>query len=161
MREGEEAVTREVPQSIYNGVSAGPHRTGSSTPRARVLVVDDDSAIRRMVARIVEREDFTTEMCGDGVSALAQIKREWFDVIVLDVTMPGMSGYDVVDALRAENPDALRRVILMTAAVRRREDVGVFAVLLKPFDIGELTRLVRSCAAFQRDEAVAIASGDA
>src|SRR5205085_7794405 len=143
MREGEEAATREVPQSVYSrGVAAGPQRTGSSAPRQRVLVVDDDGAIRRMVARLVERENFTTEMCGDGVSALAQINREWFDVIVLDVTMPFMSGYDVIDALRTENPDAVRRVILMTAAVRRREDVGVFAVLLKPFDIGELTRLV-------------------
>jgi PAS domain S-box-containing protein len=126
--------------------------TGERPPTLRVLVVDDEPALRDAARRFLERGGIATDVVGDGAAALAAIATTNYDVIISDVRMPGMNGREFVERLRQERPELLDRLILSTgdtfaadtAALLR--EVGVPA-LVKPFDFDTLERTVRSAAA--------------
>lgn len=117
----------------------------------RVLVVDDDRAIRDSLGRALELEGYAVELLGDGVAALARLRRSTFDALVLDVMMPGIDGLGVVQVLRADGDRT--PVLMLTARVETSDrvaglDAGADDYLPKPFDIDEL--LVRVDAAIER-----------
>jgi DNA-binding response OmpR family regulator len=114
---------------------------------ATILVVDDDPACRDIAARLLEREGYRTRSAHDGKACLAVVRAEAIDLILLDVMMPGMDGFQVCAALR----DAGFRVpvILLTA----RDDMdtrlegmhqGVSEFLTKPINRHELYARVRA-----------------
>src|SRR5688500_286813 len=115
----------------------------------RVLVVDDDSSIRRMIVAALRRGPYQFFEAPNGREALDLMRSEQPDVVVLDLMMPILSGWDVLRE-RQSDPD-LRRipVILISAnrdpAIANADDQGVCAFLPKPFDIGALSALVHSC----------------
>jgi two-component system response regulator MprA len=114
---------------------------------SRVLIVDDDAGIRRMLARTLEGEGYGVTVAADGGSALVEIERSAPDLIVLDVTMPGLDGLGVTRRLRGKG-DALP-VLLLTArdAVADRVaglDAGADDYLVKPFATDELLARVRA-----------------
>ena len=117
----------------------------------RVLVVDDDANIRKMVIAALRREGYTFLEASNGRDALDLMRGEHPDVVVLDLMMPILSGWDVLRE-RMDEED-LRRipVIIVSAnkdpAVATVVDQGICAFLPKPFDIGALSALVRSCIA--------------
>ena len=115
----------------------------------RVLVVDDDASIRRMIVAALRRGPYQFFEAPNGRDALEIMRAEKPDVVVLDLMMPILSGWDV---LRERQGDAALRgipVILISAnrdaAIASAVDQGVCAFLPKPFDIGALTALVQSC----------------
>jgi two-component system, response regulator, stage 0 sporulation protein F len=114
----------------------------------RVLVVDDDAAIRRMVVAVLTREGYEVEEAATGQQALEEIAWDGYQAIVLDLMMPIVSGYDVLRAISNVRPHS-RCVIIMSAAPQRAiDDVDasiVRAKLRKPFNIQELVGAVRSC----------------
>ena len=120
-----------------------------SEPRA--LVVDDDEPIRTLLRKIVEHEGFAVETAKDGREAIEQIDADGFDVILLDLMMPRVDGYHVLEHLREERPDLIPCTIVATAVperdLRRQAISGVFKVHSKPFDIARLVEDLRSCAA--------------
>ena len=67
-----------------------------------VLVVDDDFAIRTLIAALLVRKDIAYDMAENGLEAIAKIRRNRYDAIVLDLMMPLSSGLDVIQYLRAE-----------------------------------------------------------
>ena len=71
----------------------------------RLLLVDDDGELRQDMARYSERHGMEVEQCGDGVQALERVEQKAFDVMVLDLAMPGRSGLDVLKELRARNAE--------------------------------------------------------
>jgi CheY-like chemotaxis protein len=114
-----------------------------------VLVVDDDPNIRRMICAALKRDGYTFLEAPNGRDALDLMRGEHPDVVVLDLMMPVLSGWDV---LRERMSDAeLRRIPVIIVSANRDPEVahavsqGICAFLPKPFDIGALSALVRSC----------------
>lgn len=120
------------------------------SPQHRILIVDDDEPIRSLAQRVLTRAHFAVETAKDGVEALEKLTNTDFDVVLLDLMMPRMSGFDVIVELQRLSDSRLRRVVVMTAATNAQLDRFdgdvVYTVLRKPFDIEELTRVVTTCA---------------
>ncbi len=113
---------------------------------SRVLVVDDDAAIRTMMERVLQHEHFHVECASDGFEAIEKLSRKDYDVIILDMTMPRLNGADVLRHLEHGNAPIERNVILMTANVPPPELASappVAGVLTKPFDIRRLVEEIR------------------
>ena len=103
---------------------------------ARVLVVDDEPGIRTALVRGLGAEGMEVEAVGDGHSALAAAVTGGFDVIVLDIILPGLSGYRVLERLRSAGVDT--PVLLLSAKDGEFDqadglDLGADGYLVKPF----------------------------
>lgn len=126
-------------------------RRGFMTPNptGRALIVDDDDSIRRMVSKLLVREGFDVDEARDGVEAIEKLGEQKFEVVVLDLMMPRVDGFGVVDYLRTNQPSMLEHIVIMTAFddSARKRLTSACRVLAKPFDIGELMMNVRQCAA--------------
>lgn len=119
------------------------------------LIAEDDDGIRSLLVAVAERDGFrcTAEKDGDGaIKALGDGSAEP-DVILLDLLMPGVDGFDVLAHLAKNAPHLLERVIVLTAAgdsqLRRRKDAleRVWCVRRKPLEIDDLRAQMKSCAA--------------
>ncbi len=113
---------------------------------ARVLIVDDDATIRQMVAMVLDDEGYAVDQASDGEHALEVIEDESPDVILLDMKMPGMDGWEFSRRYR-ERYDDRAPIIVFTAArdaAKRGADIGAETVLSKPFDLDELVQTVET-----------------
>lgn len=116
----------------------------------RVLIVDDDQAIRRLLVMYLRRGGFQLLEAPNGREALAEMRAGNADLVVMDLMMPEVSGWDV---LRARAADALLKripMIVVTASKNPKVtadalDRGAFAVLGKPFDLDALLTAVTTC----------------
>jgi DNA-binding response OmpR family regulator len=120
-------------------------------PVRRVLVVDDDEVIRRLIAVNLSLEGFEVSMAVDGQNCLDKVAEVAPDVITLDVMMPRLDGWETAVQLRRSPDTAHIKVVLISA--RAQEDdkahghqVGADAYLTKPFDPNEMIRIVRELA---------------
>ncbi|HEX8169053.1 MAG TPA: response regulator [Thermoanaerobaculia bacterium] len=117
--------------------------------KPKVLVVDDDDAIRNMVERVLRREQFEVESARDGYEAIEKLSRNDYATVLLDLMMPRVDGHGVLRFLETERPDPLPRVIVMSANLQGAAESAnakpVFRVLSKPFDIQQLVTHVREC----------------
>jgi DNA-binding response OmpR family regulator len=118
----------------------------------RILVTDDDSSILRLVAVVLRRAGFEVDTASCGREALEKIRLARYDVLVLDLMMPDLSGHDVLALLEVMEP--LRRyVIIMSAAapdtVASAISLNVCSVLRKPFHIKDLLESAQACIAAQ------------
>jgi two-component system response regulator MprA len=113
----------------------------------RVLVADDDRAIRESLARALELEGYEAVPAVDGVESLTRVRKESFDALVLDVMMPGVDGLAVCRVLRA---DGDRTPVLMLTARQETADrvagldAGADDYLPKPFELDELLARLRA-----------------
>jgi CheY-like chemotaxis protein len=116
---------------------------------ARVLIADDDQAIRQLVCTIVQREGLEVDCVADGAEAIEKLKTHDYAVILLDLMMPRVDGFGVVEYLRL-NPPFQKPVILVVSAYAdqsfQQVDPNIVAgVLRKPFEVADLGSLVRLC----------------
>ena len=117
----------------------------------RALVVDDSPPIRELVVVNLELEGFEVRSAADGQEGL-QVAAAWHpDVITLDVVMPRLGGFDVVERLRADPATADIPVVIVTGRAQaadrdRGAALGVDAYLTKPFEPAELVAVVRDLA---------------
>ncbi len=116
---------------------------------ARVLVVDDDERVRTVVSWLLEADGFAVSHARDGAAALAQIAERRPDLVVLDLSMPGVGGLDVLRRVRAEDGTAPLPVIVLSGRSGETDrivglDLGADDYLVKPFSPGELAARVRS-----------------
>ncbi|HEU5163851.1 MAG TPA: response regulator [Thermoanaerobaculia bacterium] len=112
------------------------------------LLCEDDTAIREMIRTVLARDGFTVEPVCDGASAIERLEAGSFDLIVLDLMMPGMNGFDIVDFLERHQPGRLKRVLITTAVpahVAEKLPPSICHILPKPFDIERLLEHARSC----------------
>jgi CheY-like chemotaxis protein len=110
-----------------------------------ILVCDDDPPLRELV-RAVLGPTYRFIEAADGPEALAAVREESPDVLVLDVMLPGLSGLDVLRQLRAEEATANLPVVVITAWSHAEADAwtaGADRFVSKPFDPDELERAVR------------------
>lgn len=114
--------------------------------KPKVLIVDDDDAIRVMVERVLKREHFEVESARDGFEAIEKLTLNDYGAILLDLMMPRVDGQGVLRFLEEKNKTEAP-VILMTANLQGAQETAstapVFRVLSKPFDIDELISHVR------------------
>jgi CheY-like chemotaxis protein len=116
----------------------------------RVLVVDDDPVIRRLLVWTLEHYSLTVDQAGDGIEALALIKEHQYAVILLDLVMPMLDGFGVLKALDGPSLALPPVVLVITGADRRAVDhldpQRIHGIVRKPFDPEELASLVVACA---------------
>jgi DNA-binding response OmpR family regulator len=133
------APPRSADESAASAVSAGP---------PRVLVADDDPQMRRLVRSVLEREGFEIIEAGDGLDALEAIERGGVSLVILDLDMPRLDGFGVLDELRAQVRTAALPVIVLTAQHGESEekalDIGAQDYLTKPVQTRSLTARVRA-----------------
>lgn len=106
---------------------------------SHILVVDDDTGIRRLVEVVLKSEGYAVELAADGRAALEAISRRRPAVVLLDLQMPVMTGWEVHAALRLHGPRV--PVVFMTAgyrAQREAETHGADGCLSKPFELEDL-----------------------
>ncbi|MEO8034938.1 MAG: response regulator [Acidobacteriota bacterium] len=118
--------------------------------KPQVLLVDDNVETCTLVTALLRR-DFRVETAFDGREAIEQLKSKTYAAILLDLRMPQVDGFGVLDHLRSHNPAAIRSVIVLTAALSKNEvsrvaGYEVCAVVAKPFDIEALLAVVKQCA---------------
>ena len=113
----------------------------------KVLVADDDRAIRQSLATALELNGYEVTSCADGVEALAAFRADRPDVLVLDVMMPGVDGLGVCRVLRAEGERI--PILMLTARVETADrvaglDAGADDYVPKPYDIDEVLARLRA-----------------
>lgn len=110
-------------------------------PLPKVLVVDDEPAIRELLTEYLERNHFATAQAIDAESAMVITQQEQFDLVIMDVRMPGTSGIDALREIKQDHPD--QQVMMMTGASEIQTAVeamqlGAADYVLKPFALSDL-----------------------
>lgn len=122
------------------------------TPRGRngpdVLIVDDDPPIRNLLRHIFKRIGFDAREARDGVEAISLVEQAVPKLMMLDLMMPRMNGWEVLEKLRERGLLDQVPVVVLTAVGSQRTDTlrdyGVRAVLSKPFEIHDLISTVKT-----------------
>jgi len=125
-----------------------------SAPRARarraprVLVVDDDATMRLLVAEALEPDGIEVEEAADGLEALSRFRAQAFDLVLLDVRMPGTDGFAVCESLRKEPAGADVPIVMLTGlddveSIRRAYEAGATDFITKPIPWLLLSHRVR------------------
>ena len=119
----------------------------SVLPGARILVVDDELSLRRTLAKIFTQMGYQTVKAGSGQQALEYLACQQFDLVLLDLKMPGMNGDEVLKAARPLAPDTV--FIFLTAHGTLDSAIagiqyGAFDYLLKPSPVDKIVRVVKA-----------------
>jgi CheY-like chemotaxis protein len=120
----------------------------SGLTSSRALIVEDDRVTRTLLMTLLRAQGCQVDAAEDGESALALIAQNDYGVIVLDIVLPKMSGTEVMDVLRADTPDLLRRIIVVTGlnvAEIRALFPAVCDTLSKPVMPSRLLQAVDVC----------------
>jgi CheY-like chemotaxis protein len=115
---------------------------------ATVLVVDDEIHMRRLAARILELAGYTVLEASSGDEALSIVEKTPPDVITCDISMPGMSGFEFLAAIKAVPSGAKIPVIMLTALgqnkdISRATSLGAAAYISKPFSSAKLIETIQ------------------
>ncbi len=111
----------------------------------RLLVIDDDPTVRSLLRDLLGALDYAVDEAPGGAEGLAQFRRDSYDLVLTDLAMPGMSGWEVAEAVRSASPGA--PVILVTGSAtdldaQRADALGV-TILHKPVPLADLRTAVR------------------
>ncbi len=125
------------------------HPATRSEEAARILIVDDEESIRKILVRLLQAEGYEVIDTGNGHDAVAMARDHRVDTVLLDVMMPGIDGFEVCQQIRADEVTAHTPVVFVTAAIdrefrRRARAAGADDFLSKPFDEIELLARVRN-----------------
>jgi CheY-like chemotaxis protein len=150
--------TLQTPPAVFDSASFQllDEESTTSGESKRVLLVEDEDALRRVMKDLLEREGFTVFEAPDGVAALDQIDRQAPDIVVLDLNLPKLDGYGVLSHLRARSATADLPVIVLTAKGDEDSEVRVFEYgasdyLTKPFRPRALSARLHSLLARSRE----------
>ena len=129
-----------------------PELRGPAEQKCRVLVVEDEPAIRQLIHVHLARAGYDVIQARDGIEALAFVRDQRPDLIILDVMMPGPDGFQVLQALRDDPRTVEIPVVMLTAKgsddhVRHGWQTGTDFYMAKPFNPAELRAVVDRLAA--------------
>ena len=127
------------------------------TVEERVLVVDDEPAIRALVARIVSRAGLAVDTACDGADAIAQMQSTTYSVLVVDLMMPNVDGFGVVEYVKTmplPRPAVIVASASDSAVLRTLDGTVVHSIVRKPFEIDVLGDLIIAAARMTRESAV-------
>lgn len=124
-------------------------RLDSVTQNAHVMVVDDSITVRKVTSRFLERNDMVATTAKDGVDALGKLQEEIPDIILLDIEMPRMDGYELASVIR--NDERLKHIPIIMITSRtgskhrdRAMQIGVNVYMGKPYQEHELIENIRT-----------------
>ena len=114
----------------------------------KVLLIEDEPNIIEAISFILSRDGMKVKTHSNGVDAVAVVEREAPDVLILDVMLPGRSGYDILSDLRADAATAALPVLMLTARGQSRdremaERLGASRYMTKPFSNADVLQAVR------------------
>ena len=115
------------------------------SPKAKILIVDDNAGMRTSLAGVLEDAGYRVYMSPDGSHALSQLMGEQFNIVIIDIKLPDISGMKVLEAVKEFNPHI--EVIIMTAYAEVDTAVcamneGAYAYVVKPFNMEELKVII-------------------
>jgi len=116
----------------------------------RILVADDDQAIRQLIHTIMRRERLHVDAAADGAEAIEKLRENDYAVILVDLMMPRVDGFGVIEHLR-QHPPRFKPVVLVISAYADQKfkqvdpDI-VSGVIRKPFEVADIGAIVRLCA---------------
>jgi len=115
----------------------------------RVLVADDDQAIRQLVCTIVKREGLEVDCAADGAEAIEMLRKHSYSVLLIDLMMPRVDGFGVIEYVK-NHPAGQKPVVLVITAYadqkfKEVDPTVVTGVVRKPFEVADLGNLVRLC----------------
>lgn len=116
----------------------------------KILVIDDDLAIRVLLQAVLRRMKFDVELAEDGAVGLEKLHRNGrFDLILLDLMMPKLNGYEFIEKVGKEFPELRPHIIVFTAAGKRGVEKippnTVCNSILKPFDLEKFIDMITDC----------------
>src|SRR5690349_20096896 len=119
--------------------------TAEIRPRARILVTDDEETVRTFVVLTLEREGYEIETASTETEALRALERGLYDVVLLDLNLPGTGGMEVLSAGRALQTDA--QFVMLTGEIGAETAVeamklGAFDYICKPVGVEELAMTI-------------------
>jgi CheY-like chemotaxis protein len=122
--------------------------TRASDREKKGLVVEDEPAIARMCVRVLEAEGFEVDVAVDGKSAQDQLRKNMYDLCLIDIRTPGMNGIELYQQLKDECPEMINRVIFTTGDVINGNIKAFLAetgrpFLPKPFTPSELRSTIK------------------
>ena len=115
----------------------------------KILVIDDTELMQRMIKDILKKEGYEVYSAYSGEEGLSKVSSIKPDLIILDIVMPGISGFDVCRILRADDSNILTPIIMLTAQVSEDDkliglELGADDYIIKPFNSRELVSRVRN-----------------
>jgi CheY-like chemotaxis protein len=118
----------------------------------KILVIDDDLAIRVLLQAVLRRMKFDVELAEDGAAGLDKLQMNsdgQFDLILLDLMMPRLNGYEFIDQIAKRYPENKPHIVVFTAAGKRGVDKipddAVCSSILKPFDLDKFIDVIAEC----------------
>ncbi len=116
-------------------------------PREKILIIDDEKDLVKLVKEILELEDFEVSDAYDGEEGLRKAISEMPDLILLDIKMPGLNGFQVLERLKTDKTISHIPVVMLTTSVLRQDRD-------KAFDLGAVDYVIKSLAGFELGERI-------
>jgi two-component system OmpR family response regulator len=115
----------------------------------KILIVEDEPEIARVIRLILEREGFFCSNCQDGITAIQAFQQDYPDLIILDLMLPGLNGLEVCTRIRHKNSGKDPYILMLTAKGEEIDRVvglstGADDYLVKPFSSAELVARIRA-----------------
>ena len=116
-------------------------------PERRILIVDDDDAIRALLMTVLRRRGYEVDTAHNGLEAIDKLNASRYSLILLDLMMPRLSGYGVLDYLAEQDAPSRPLVIVLTAGLEPKPFDGsiVIGTIRKPFDVSLLVETIAGC----------------
>ncbi len=116
----------------------------------RILIVDDSAAVRRILGRILVEEGFIVDTAGDGIAAQDMLGKNEYDIVLVDMRMPIMSGIELYRRIEEKYHEVATKVVFMSVDMPDPKTQSFFTkvnrpFLLKPFTMDDLMNAFRSC----------------
>jgi DNA-binding response OmpR family regulator len=123
-------------------MTAGP--TGGADKGYRALVVEDDPAIRRLVEKLLTRHHIAIDLASDGRIAVSKLQENRYSVVVLDLMVPEVNGFQVIDFIKQQpSPTPVAVVSAVSQQALKNLDLDVVKLVIsKPFDVDEFTKAI-------------------
>ncbi len=118
-------------------------------PLNRILVADDEESIRWVLSKALKQKGFSVDLAHDGRQALELIKDNCYDLAILDIKMPGITGLDLLEKVRELNSDLLMVIMTAEASMKNAVDAmkrGAYDYITKPFDLDVIDAIIEKVA---------------
>jgi DNA-binding response OmpR family regulator len=131
-----------------------PKRSKPMPNENKVIVVEDDRDINDLVTYNLRKEGFVVEQAFDGDAASERLRDEYFGIVILDIMLPGISGFDICKTIKENDLSSKSFVIVISARGSSQDKLyahilGASCYLSKPFKVGELIKIAREVRALQ------------
>ena len=123
----------------------------------RVIVIEDDVDINTLISYNLRKEGFLVEQAFDGLTALQKLKAGYFDIVILDIMLPGVDGFDICRDIKGNDTLSKVFVVVVSAKVSPQDKLyahilGVDCYLTKPFKVATLVDIVKEISTMQNKE---------